>query len=225
MDKILSSGGILTRSETSKYVKKGRIKVDGRVVASPGERVDETSLIEIDNSPVHLYGRILLMMNKPEGYVTTTSTSEGKNVMELLPEEYSRLSLNSVGRLDKDTTGLLLFTNDGELLHRLISPKREIEKEYIVTHKGSVTDEIIEEFASGLVLADGTRCRSAVLKSLGEGRSSLILHEGRYHQVKRMMGSKGLEVTALERVRIGSLTLSDLKRGEVREVSVEQLFN
>lgn len=225
LDKILSSSGLLSRSETERYVRKKRIKVDGRVALSSGEKVGEDAAIEIDGSPVARYRKVLLMMNKPQGYVTTTSEKEGRNVMDILPEEYRLLSLKPVGRLDKDTTGLLLFTNDGDLLHTLISPKREIEKEYLVTHKGTLTDEIIDEFASGLLLPDGTKCRSAVLRRIDDEVSSLILHEGKYHQVKRMMGSCGLEVTALERIRVGSLSLSGLKRGEVRVVKVEQLFD
>lgn len=225
LDKILSSSGLLSRSETERYVRKKRIKVDGRVALSSGEKVGENAVIEIDDSPVERYRKVLLMMNKPQGYVTTTSEKEGRNVMDILPEEYRLLSLKPVGRLDKGTTGLLLFTNDGDLLHTLISPKRVIEKEYLVTHKGTLTDEIINEFASGFILPDGTKCRSAVLRRISDGVCSLILHEGKYHQVKRMMGSRGLEVTALERIRVGSLSLSGLKRGEVRVVKVEQLFD
>lgn len=225
LDKILSKSNVLSRKETLRYVKSGRIKVDGSPVSSPDVKVRDDAVVEIDGTLVELYRPVLLMMNKKEGYVTTTSSSEGPSVMELLPEKYIRLSLKPVGRLDKDTSGLLLFTNDGELLHRLISPKKEIEKEYLVTHKGHVTDEIIASFASGLVLGDGTVLKPAVLTPLEDGKSRLTIREGKYHQVKRMMGSLGLEVTALERIRIGSLTLSGLERGEVREVDVEQLFN
>ncbi len=225
LDKILSKSNVLSRKDTLRYVKSGRIKVDGSPVSSPNVKVRDDASVEIDGALVELYRPVLLALNKKEGYVTTTSSSEGPNVMELLPEKYIRLSLKPVGRLDKDTSGLLLFTNDGDLLHRLISPKKEIEKEYLVTHKGRVTDEIIASFASGLVLGDGTVLKPAVLTPVEDGKSRLIIREGKYHQVKRMMGSLGLEVTALERIRIGSLTLSGLERGEVREVDVEQLFN
>ena len=222
LDKILSESGICTRREARDLVRKKRIRVNGKEASSFDMKVSEEDTILLDGEEIELLHSVTAVMNKPEGFVTSTDDPGSRTVMELLPERLRRLGLYPVGRLDKDTTGLLLFTNDGALAHRLISPKRNVEKEYLVTHTGTVTDEIIAEFRKGLVLADGTVLRSAELKRVSPSQSLLTITEGKYHQVKRMMGSKGLSVTALERVREGKLTLSGLERGEVRELTTEE---
>lgn len=223
LDKILSESGICTRREARDLVRKKRIRVNGKEASSFDMKVSEEDTILLDGEEIELHHSVTAVMNKPEGFVTSTDDPGSRTVMELLPERLRRLGLYPVGRLDKDTTGLLLFTNDGPLAHRLISPKRNVEKEYLVTHTGTVTDEIIGEFRKGLVLADGTVLKSAELKRVSPSQSLLTITEGKYHQVKRMMGSKGLCVTALERVREGKLTLSGLERGEVRELTPEEL--
>ena len=220
LDKALSSSAAATRSETKRLVREKRITVNGVVVARVDEKVKEGDIIAIDGNPVERFYSVVLMMNKPVGYVTSTSDPLSPTVMSLLPDKYIRLGVFPVGRLDKETSGLLIFTNDGALAHRLISPSSEIEKEYLVTHDGIVTDEIIEKFRDGLMLSDGTLCRSAYLMRKGEGESLLILREGKYHQVRRMMGSCGLAVTALKRIREGRVTLSDLAEGNVRELDM-----
>ena len=146
-----------------------------------------------------------------------------KTVMELLPPEIRHLDLKPVGRLDKATEGLLLFTNDGELLHRLISPKKEVPKIYYARHEGSATEADVEAFCRGLVLADGTVCRSAVLTPLGKGESLVTVCEGKYHQVRRMMASRGMTVAYLERRQEGALTLGNLPRGCVRELNAREI--
>jgi 16S rRNA pseudouridine516 synthase len=143
--------------------------------------------------------------------------------MELIPDKYRRLDVKPVGRLDKATEGLLLFTNDGELLHKLISPGKGVEKVYYARHEGCAGQEDVEAFAAGLTLGDGTVCRSAVLKPLGAGESMVHVCEGKYHQVRRMLASRGMPVTYLERVQEGGLTLGDLPRGQVRELTDEEL--
>ena len=143
--------------------------------------------------------------------------------MELLPEELKHLDLKPVGRLDKATEGLLLFTNDGELLHRLTSPKREIPKIYYARHEGQATDDDVAAFREGLVLKDGTRCLPATLEPMGPGESRVTVCEGKYHQVRRMMASRGMEVTYLERQQEGPLTLAALPRGEVRELTESEI--
>ena len=156
------------------------------------------------------------MLNKPAGFVTATEDARERTVMELLPKEMAYLDLKPVGRLDKATEGLLLFTNDGDLLHRLISPKKEVPKVYYARHEGTATEEDVAAFREGLTLADGTRCLPAILEPLGAGESRITVCEGKYHQVRRMMASRGMYVAYLERQQEGILTLEDLPRGCVR---------
>ena len=143
--------------------------------------------------------------------------------MDLLPEEMAHLDLKPVGRLDKATEGLLLFTNDGDLLHRLISPKKEVPKVYYARHEGTAGEEDVAAFAQGLTLRDGTKCLPACLEPLGAGESRITLREGKYHQVRRMMASRGMTVTYLERVREGELTLENLGRGKCRFLTEEEI--
>ena len=143
--------------------------------------------------------------------------------MELLPPELRGKELKPVGRLDKQTEGLLLFTNDGDLLHRLISPKKQVPKVYYARHEGTAGQEDVEAFAQGLVLADGTKCLPAKLEPAGQGESFITVCEGKYHQVRRMMASRGMTVTYLERRQEGDLLLGDLPRGAVRELSREDI--
>jgi 16S rRNA pseudouridine516 synthase len=159
------------------------------------------------------------MLNKPAGFVTATEDPVERTVMELLPENMKHLDLKPVGRLDKATEGLLLFTNDGDLLHRLISPKKEVPKVYYAKHEGTATQEDVEAFRQGITLRDGTLCLPAGLQPLGEGESLITVCEGKYHQVRRMMASRNMTVLYLERREEGCLCLGDLSRGNVRELT------
>ena len=159
------------------------------------------------------------MLNKPAGFVTATEDPVERTVMELLPESMKHLDLKPVGRLDKATEGLLLFTNDGDLLHRLISPKKEVPKVYYAKHEGTAAQEDVEAFEKGLTLRDGTVCLPAKLEPLGAGESLVTVCEGKYHQVRRMMASRNMTVLYLERRKEGVLTLGDLPRGQVRELT------
>ena len=197
--------------------------MDGAVETDGSCKVGSQNRVCLDGQPVGKVGTVVLMLNKPAGYVTATEDKREKTVMELLPEAYRRLDLKPVGRLDKATEGLLLFTNDGELLHPLISPGKGVEKLYYARHEGQATEEDVLAFAAGLTLGDGTVCRSAVLTPLGAGESLVCVCEGKYHQVRRMMASRGMPVIYLERRREGSLTLGDLPRGQVRELTGEEL--
>ena len=163
------------------------------------------------------------MLNKPEGFVTATEDKNEKTVMELLPPEYRNLDLKPVGRLDKATEGLLLFTNDGDLLHRLISPKKEVPKVYYAKHEGTAGEDDVAAFAAGLTLRDGLECLPAKLEPLGPGESLVTVCEGKYHQVRRMMASRGMTVLYLERRQEGSLLLGDLPRGTVRELTETEI--
>ena len=162
-------------------------------------------------------------MNKPEGYVTATEDKTERTVMELLPETVKHMDLKPVGRLDKATEGLLLFTNDGDLLHRLISPKKEVPKVYYARHEGEAGEEDVKAFADGLTLRDGTVCLGAKLEPLGTGESLITVCEGKYHQVRRMMASRGMTVVYLERRQEGKLTLGDLPRGKTRELTEAEI--
>ena len=161
-------------------------------------------------------------MYKPSGFVTSTEDDRSRTVMELLPEEMLRQKVVPAGRLDKDTEGLLVFTNNGELLHKLISPKYEVPKVYYVEHEGDVTEETIRK-AEGVQLKDGTVCKSAVIERLEEGKSTICIREGMYHQVRRMYAALGLHVNYLRRIQIGGVKLGDLKPSEVRELTAQEI--
>jgi 16S rRNA pseudouridine516 synthase len=166
---------------------------------------------------------VVLMMNKPAGLVTATEDPVERTVMELLPQAYRQMELKPVGRLDKATEGLLLFTNDGDLLHRLISPKKEVPRVYYARHEGEAGEADVKAFEAGLILRDGTVCLSAKLAPLGPGESLVTVCEGKYHQVRRMMASRNMTVTYLERREEGPLELKDLPRGAVRELTEEEI--
>lgn len=224
LDKFLCDSGAGTRSQVKLILRAGRVQVDGAPEKDGGRKIDPAKN-EITLDGVRLAGkyRAVFMMNKPEGYVTATGDAQEKTVMELLPAQLRHLELKPVGRLDKATEGLLLFTNDGELLHRLISPKKEVPKVYYARHEGTASRQDADAFAAGLTLADGTVCRSAVLEPLGAGESMITVCEGKYHQVRRMMASRGLTVTYLERRREGGLSLDGLPRGGIRALTEEEI--
>ena len=224
LDKFLCDSGAGTRSQVKAILKSGRVAVDGKVEKDNGRKVDpKTQTITLDGEVLGGYRRIVLMLNKPAGYVTATEDKQDRTVMELLPEEYKHLDLKPVGRLDKATEGLLLFTNDGDLLHRLISPKKEVPKIYYARHEGAATADDAAAFAAGLTLRDGLECLPAKLEPLGPGESLVTVCEGKYHQVRRMMASRNMTVLYLERRQEGQLTLDGLPRGAVRELSESEI--
>ena len=224
LDKFLCDSGAGTRSQVKGILKAGRVTVDGKPEKDGSRKIDPTrNEVTLDGTQMGGKTRAVYMMNKPAGYVTATEDPAEKTVMELLPESLRHLGLKPVGRLDKATEGLLLFTNDGDLLHRLISPKKEVPKVYYARHEGTAGQPDVDAFAAGLTLADGTVCRSAVLEPLGAGESMVTVCEGKYHQVRRMMASRGMTVTYLERRREGGLTLENLPRGSVRPLREEEI--
>lgn len=225
LDKFLCDSGAGTRSQVKGILKAGRVTVDGTPEKDGSRKIDPAkNAVTLDGTALRGQYRAVFLMNKPEGYVTATEDPVEKTVMELLPAEIRHLDLKPVGRLDKATEGLLLFTNDGDLLHRLISPKKEVPKIYYARHEGSALDADVEAFRQGLTLADGTVCRSAVLTPLGPGESLVTVCEGKYHQVRRMMASRGITVTYLERRQEGALTLGNLPRGCVRELDAQEIL-
>ena len=223
LDKFLCDSGAGTRSQVKPIIKSGRVTVDGIPARDPAMKVDpQKQTVCLDGAPLCGKRRVVAMLNKPAGYVTATEDKSEKTVMELLPPELLQQDVKPVGRLDKATEGLLLFTNDGDLLHRLISPGKEVPKVYYARHEGQASEEDVEAFRQGLTLRDGTVCRSAVLEPLGPGESLITVCEGKYHQVRRMMASRSMTVSYLERRREGPLTLGDLPRGMSRELTVEE---
>lgn len=224
LDKFLCDSGVGTRSQVKLILKAGRVTVDGVPVRDNSAKIDpQKQSVCLDGITLGGKRTVVLMLNKPAGYITATEDPADPTVMELLPEQYRHLDLKPVGRLDKATEGLLLFTNDGDLLHRLISPKKEVPKIYYARHEGTATEEDVAAFAQGLELRDGTKCLSAKLEPMGAGESLITVCEGKYHQVRRMMASRGMHVEYLERRQEGALTLGDLPRGATRELSDDEI--
>ena len=224
LDKFLCDSGAGTRSQVRQLLKAGRVSVDGKPEKDPGRKIEPGSnAVLLDGAPMGGHQRRVVLMNKPAGFVTATEDPREKTVMELLPEQMRNWDLKPIGRLDKQTEGLLLFTNDGDLLHRLISPKKEVPKIYYARHEGTASEEDAAAFAAGLTLRDGTQCLPALLEPIGPGESHITVREGKYHQVRRMMASRNMTVTYLERVQEGSLTLGELPRGSVRVLTEEEL--
>lgn len=224
LDKFLCDCGIGTRSQVKALLRSGAVTVDGIPERDNGRKIDpDKQMVCLNGERLGKTGRMVVMLNKPEGFVTATEDARERTVMELLPKELRHLDLKPVGRLDKATEGLLLFTNDGDLLHRLISPKKEVPKIYYAKHEGTAAEADVAAFAEGLVLADGTKCLPAKLEPMGAGESLVTVCEGKYHQVRRMMASRGMYVLYLERRQEGFLTLGDLPRGSIRILTEEEV--
>lgn len=224
LDKFLCDSGAGTRSQVKVILKAGRVTVDGRVEKDGSKKIDPAGqTVTLDGEVLGGKRRVVLMLNKPAGFITATEDPVEPTVMELLPQSMKHLDLKPIGRLDKATEGLLLFTNDGDLLHRLITPKKEVPKVYYAKHEGEAGQEDVEAFAAGLTLRDGTRCLSAKLEPLGAGESLITVCEGKYHQVRRMMASRNMTVLYLERRREGTLSLGGLPRGQVRELTEAEI--
>ena len=225
LDKFLCDSGVGTRSQVKVILKAGRVTVDGRVERDNSRKIDPAvQVITLDGEVLGGKRRMVLMLNKPAGFVTATEDATEHTVMELLPPQYRHFDLKPVGRLDKATEGLLLFTNDGDLLHRLISPKKEVPKVYYARHEGTAEAEDVAAFESGLTLRDGTVCLSAKLEPMGVGESLITVCEGKYHQVRRMMASRNMTVLYLERRQEGPLILGDLPRGQTRELTESEIM-
>ena len=226
LDKFLCDAGIGTRSQVKAILKGGRVTVDGVPERDGSRKIDpEKHTVCCDGETLGKTGRVVVLLHKPAGYVTATQDARERTVMELLPPQYRHLELKPVGRLDKETEGLLLFTNDGDLLHRLISPKKEVPKVYYAQHEGQAGEEDVEAFAAGMTLRDGTVCLPAELEPLGPGESRITVREGKYHQVRRMMAARGMHVLYLRRCREGFLELGDLPLGQTRELTETEILS
>lgn len=224
LDRIISETGTATRKEAKLLIKSGRVSVDGITALSPDDKADPgLSLICVDGKPIDHKTFRCIMMNKPAGVLSATEDPSQQTVLDLLPEPLRRQGLFPVGRLDKDTTGLLLLTNDGDFSHAVISPKRHVAKVYRAVLDACLDEADVMAFAAGLTLADGTLCMPAELVIAEPFVGIVTVFEGKYHQVKRMFASRGHHVVALHRLSIGSLVLDEtMKPGEYRELSSEE---
>ena len=221
LDKILSAAGAGSRKDLRAAIRAGRVTVDGEVVRDESAKFDEgTVQIFLDGAAVELLRPALILLNKPAGYLTAADDPRQKTVMELVPERYRRFGVMPVGRLDKDTEGLLLLTNDGQLAHRIISPRHGVWKTYYCEHEGTAGPEDIRAFEAGMQLADGLSCLPAVLVPLGPGKSAVRVQEGKFHQVRRMMAARGLPLSYLKRIAEGGLWLGTLAPGAVLELDM-----
>lgn len=229
IDKILSNLGYGTRKDLKKIVKNGMVQVNGITIKDSAMKVDpEKDKIVINGEEIFYREFIYLMMNKPAGVISATFDNKDETVIDLLEVEHQVFEPFPVGRLDKDTVGLLLLTNDGDLNHRLISPKWKVDKVYFAKIDQKVTQEDIEKFKHGITLDDGYRCKEAILeiqKASEEGSEIVLtIQEGKFHQVKRMFEAVGKKVTYLKRIEFGTLPLDeDLEEGEYRELTEEEI--
>ena len=228
LDKFISTTTTLSRAEAKKIIKKG-ILINDILIKSPDYKVDELNDQVIVNGNRLVYQKyVYIMMNKPKDTVSATEDAIERTVVDILRDEDRIHKVFPVGRLDKDTEGLMLLTNDGELAHKLISPKKDVEKKYYVEVSGELKNEHLKIIKEGVILEDGYRCKPARLEILdsseGNSKANIFITEGKFHQVKRMMESLGATVTYLKRLSIGSLKLDEnLKLGEYRYLTDDEL--
>lgn len=225
LDKLLAGTGKWSRREVKALVRQGLVRVDGRLAASAEDKLDPAAaIITVAGETIALHRFTYVMLHKPAGVLTATEDRKQPTVLDLLPPELRRIDLAPVGRLDKDTEGLLL-TNDGELAHRLLSPKYHVDKRYLARVDGELSAADTEAFARGMTLGDGLECLPAGLEVLPDRVCIVTLREGKFHQVKRMLAARGAPVLYLKRLSMGPLTLDDsLAAGAYRLLRAEEIL-
>ena len=225
LDKVISNQTGYSRKDIKEFIRKKRVTVNDEIASKPEMKVDPTTdRIAVDGKEISIQKFVYLMLNKPKGYISATEDRSAQTVLDLVPEEYLHRNLFPAGRLDKDTTGLMLITDDGDFAHNILAPKKHVSKTYNVTIDIPMTEEMVQGFHDGVELNDG-ECKEANLTITGEYTGIVILTEGRYHQIKRMFGCYGAKVTELERIAMGNLELpADLEQGQVREFTEEELL-
>lgn len=228
VDKLLSNVGVASRAELKKYCKQGLISVNGKVINNPGVQVDsENDDVRFNGEKIVYREFVYIMLNKPDGYISATFDKYDPIVLDLIDQSYLVFEPFPVGRLDKDTEGLLVLTNDGQLAHRVLSPKKHVPKTYYAKIQGKVTEEDIFAFETGVILDDGYETMPSQLKILKSDDMSeieLTIHEGKFHQVKRMFESVDKKVVYLKRLSMGKLKLDEsLGLGEYRELTEEEV--
>ena len=227
LDKILASQGTLSRKEVKEMIRKGRIQLNGTVIKDSSVKVDENKdSVFVDGTEITLKKHIYIMLNKPQGVVSASDSDKDETVVDLVPDELYRKGLFPAGRLDKDTTGFVLITDDGDFAHRILSPKNHIFKTYIAGLQHELSDDDIKSLENGITLGDGTVLKEAKVQVI-EGDKPyvrIMICEGKYHQVKRMFAATGNKVVSLHREKMGELELDkSLKPGECREITPEEL--
>lgn len=226
LDKLLSSTGHWSRKEVKELVKQGRVSVNGTKVNKPEEKCDpDQAEVRVDGKLVDCTPFVYLMLHKPAGLLSATEDKKQKTVIDLLPEHLQRRGLFPVGRLDKDTEGLLVLTDDGALAHELLSPKKHVDKVYYAEVDGVLDQGDVTALKDGMILGDGLECLPAGLEILeGGSRCHVTLREGKYHQVKRMLAVRGKPVQYLKRLSMGGLKLDEgLEKGEWRPLTAAEL--
>ncbi len=227
LDKILGNACGISRSELKKLAKKGAVKLNGKPVFDLSEKAEaQLSVIELNGEIVNTSKFIYIMQNKPKGVVSASASDSDLTVVDILPEDLQRKGLFPAGRLDKDTTGFVLITNDGAFAHRILSPSNHVPKTYLARLDKACSDEHISVLEGGMTLKDGARFKPASVKALNGERTlaEVVICEGKYHQIKRMFKAVGLEVIELKRIKIGGLSLdSELSEGSSREIGAEEL--
>jgi 16S rRNA pseudouridine516 synthase len=229
LDKVLANLGYGTRKEVKSLIKSGVVKVNGMLARDNSLKIDPANCkIEVAGDNIEYRKNIYILMNKPEGVVSATFDNFDETVIDILEPEYQAFKPFPVGRLDKDTRGLLIITNDGELNHRLISPKNHVDKVYYAEIDKSLDEYDVNRFKNGIVLKDGYKCMPALLHIMESGsdgsRVKVIIQEGKFHQIKRMFNSLGKNVVYLRRIQFGPIKLEDsLDEGKYRELSKEEI--
>lgn len=226
LDKLLAGTGKWSRREVKALVRQGLVRVDGRLAASAEDKLDPAvAVVTVAGETVALHRFTYVLLHKPAGVLTATEDRKQPTVLDLLPPELRRIGLAPVGRLDKDTEGLLLLTNDGELAHRLLSPKYHVDKRYFARVDGELSAADAEAFARGMTLGGGLECLPAGLEVLPDRVCIVTLREGKFHQVKRMLAARGAPVLYLKRLSMGPLTLDDsLAAGAYRLLRAEEIL-
>lgn len=221
LDKIISSQFNISRSEAKVSIRRGQVLVGGTVAKDSGMLVTpETEQIIFNGERLAYKKNIYIIMNKPRGVLSASTDKSRKTVVDILPEELKRSGLFPAGRLDRDTTGLLIITDDGDFAHRIISPKKKIKKTYIVWLDADITPDICRKFSEGVTLSDGTLCAPSKLTRIDKNVAEITITEGKYHQIKRMFGTVGIGVNELHRKSIGGLTLPEnITEGLSRELT------
>lgn len=224
IDKVIGNQTEYSRKDIKKLISQKRVQVNGEIILKSDIKVDAyKDEISIDGININIKKHVYIVLNKPMGYISATEDRSTPTVLDLIDEKYLHRELFPAGRLDKDTTGLMIITDDGKFAHNILSPKKHVSKTYEVTIDIPTTEDMVKGFKEGIELNDG-KCKTAMMEITGKYTSRVILTEGRYHQIKRMFGCYGAKVVKLRRVQMGNLVLpEDLKEGESRELTFEEV--
>ncbi len=225
LDKFFTETATLSRRDANEQIKKGKVQVNGIVVIDSATKINEnTDVIVYDGNIISYQKYVYIMLNKPEGVVSATEDTNQKTVLDLLPDKYKKLGLFPCGRLDKDTLGLVMLTNNGELAHNLLSPKKHVQKTYRYNCADPLSNESMQKIENGLMLADGYITKPCKITKIKDTIGDITLTEGKYHEIKRLFGAVGNKITYLERISFGPLKLDvSLKRGEWRELTQNEI--